>query len=84
MLDYVGPKRWPFAKDHRSAEEIAYRVSMLLNREARKNKNRISPRDVDYFEHMTINKAEDLPYPMVGDIIIYAYGWNKNEFAHFK
>lgn len=84
MLDFVGTKRWPLAKDHRAAKEIAFRVSLMLNREARKNDNRIKSENVPYFEAMTINKAEPRPYPMIGDLVIYAYGWNKDQIAHVK
>lgn len=78
MLDFIGSKKWPLAKDHRAAKEIAFRTSLLLNREARKNDNRIHSENAPYFEKMTINKAHAKPYPMVGDVIIYAYGWNKD------
>jgi hypothetical protein len=42
LLDFVGKYRWPIVKND-TTDEIAFRVSLHLNRVARNNKNRMRP-----------------------------------------
>ena len=39
-LDYVGPKKWKMVANQ-DTDEIAFRLSLLVNRDARSNSNRI-------------------------------------------
>jgi hypothetical protein len=42
LLDYLGSKRWEHGEKELT-EEIAFRISLAVNRSARKNSNRVAP-----------------------------------------
>jgi anthranilate/para-aminobenzoate synthase component II len=66
LLDYLGDKRWEGGhKDH--TEEIAFRISLVMNRFARMNSNRVAPQNEVFFNKiMSINRIPAQPFPMVG------------------
>ena len=43
-IDYVGPGTWEKYENRKNAEEMTFRFSLHLNREARKNSNRLDPK----------------------------------------
>lgn len=42
FIDYVGPGTWAKYENRKNAAEIGFRISLHLNREARKNSNRLN------------------------------------------
>jgi hypothetical protein len=46
-----------------------------LNRQARKNLNRVT--DTKLIESMQMKRGDSKPMPMAGGLLIYAYGWKK-------
>lgn len=75
LLDFVGKYKWPVVKDE-TTDEIAFRVSLHLNRVARNNNNRMMPEFEEHYQSkMLVNRNDSTPYPMIGGIIIYAFGY---------
>ena len=71
LNNYIGEKKWAAATDRKAAEEIAFRISHNLYRLARQNGNRV----VDELSHMIPESVK--PYPMIGEVMMYAFGWKK-------
>ena len=42
LMDFAGPKKW-HTVDNEITDEIAFRVSLLVNRYSRKNSNKVLP-----------------------------------------
>lgn len=74
LLDYLGEKKWETGhKEH--TEEIAFRISLVMNRHARLNSNRVSPKNEGFFNKlMATDRFPAQPYPMVG-LTVYAFGF---------
>lgn len=59
-LDFPGPMKWQLAAMHDSAlkpvtDEIAFRVSLRLNREARKNNNKPKGSEYDFMHKWQVS-----------------------------
>ena len=75
LLDFVGPQRW-LLPDRKYTEEIAFRMSLLLNRTARKNKNRVAKENSMIFnDAMAIDRVPEQPFMLIGNVHILAYGF---------
>jgi hypothetical protein len=48
-LDFVGRYKWPIVKNE-TTDEIAFRISLKLNRVARKNNNRLKSEFEDHYK----------------------------------
>jgi hypothetical protein len=66
LMDFLGELSWGTGhKEH--TEEIAFRISLVMNRFARLNSNRVAPHNEAFFNKMmAINRVPAQPYPMVG------------------
>lgn len=82
MLDFRGPKRWQLAKDNGSgiyAEEIAFRYSLLLNRQARLNLNEDQfSSHAERLQFLKQHRVSAIParrYDMLNGLEVFAYGY---------
>ena len=74
-IDYVGPGTWEKYENRKNAEEMTFRFSLHLNREARKNSNRLDPKH-QRLVHEIDPEVDSLDiYPMGGGLLQYALGW---------
>lgn len=95
MLQFYGAKRWNLAKHDnidlaRDVEEIAFRISLKLNREARKNMESNYPRSDSFYWKHAVTRIPAQTYPVIssstkdaadgggGGMDIMAYGYNNN------
>jgi len=81
LLDFVGPQKWLLPENRAYTQEIAFRMSLLLNRVARKNKNRVAPENEKVFaQGMAVDRVPSQPFLLIGNVHILAYGF----MTHFK
>ena len=77
VLDFPGPKKWALA-DKELGEQIAFRMSLLLNRYARQNTNTINAGFEKLFEKdLAVSRHPSQSYQMIGDLYVYAYGYQE-------
>ena len=70
MLQFYGPKRWNLAKHDnadlaRDVEEIAFRISLKLNRDARTNMGTNFPRSESFYWQHAITRIPAQTYPVI-------------------
>ena len=82
LLKFYGPKKWQLAKDRKVAEEVAFRASLQLNREARKNTNKPNTSFASLYSSYGVSRVPSQQYPMVKELEIQAYGYSQwsNEY----
>jgi hypothetical protein len=79
LLDFTGPKMWILASQSEKrqyTDEIAFRISLKLNRDARKNTNKVA--DGQTMQFMTTSGVSRVPaqnYEMVAGLSVMAYGY---------
>mmetsp|Transcript_5780 Transcript_5780/g.9906 ORF Transcript_5780/g.9906 Transcript_5780/m.9906 type:complete len:107 (-) Transcript_5780:66-386(-) len=79
VLDQIGPEHWQLVGD-RDTDEIAFRLSLLLNRYARMNSNKIDDKNAMYFENkLSVNRHPSQPYQLISKNYILAYGYLKHD-----
>ena len=76
FIDYVGPGTWAKYENRKNAAEIAFRISLHLNREARRNSNRLKDEHQDLVHEIDPQEDALEIYPMGGGLLQYAFGWN--------
>ena len=76
LLDFIGKEKWQLAEKHKMAEEIAFRISLFLNRETRLNNNKIVGEENLFFHKWNITSNGLKPYQMIlnTEMFILAYG----------
>jgi hypothetical protein len=74
LLDFIGTKKWKIVGNE-ITDEIAFRLSLLMNRWARKNSNKVY-NGIYINKEMSISRIPSQPMHMGGDVDIYAYGYN--------
>ena len=83
LLDFTGPKMWSLAshtENKKFTDEIAFRLSLKLNRDARTNTNKVSEGQTQTF--MEIHGVSRVPaqdYPMVPGLNVMAYGYQAQQ-----
>merc|ERR1711939_427055 len=78
FIDYVGPGTWEKYGNRKNAAEITFRLSLLLNRAARENSNRINATHKQLVHEIDPDADELEIYPMGGGLLQYAFGWRGN------
>ena len=69
----IGPKMWQNFGSPQT-DEIAFRISMMLNRVARGNKNRVFPHYSDLiYNKMAVNRKPTFIIPTVAKFLISSY-----------
>jgi len=82
-LKFYGSKKWDLAsyRYKNFTDEIGFRVSLKLNREARKNLNKIDLTKYSgthhFFDTWGVSRVPAQTYPMVPGMEIMAYGYSK-------
>jgi hypothetical protein len=73
----VGDLSWETGPEE-ITDEIAFRLSLLMNRYGRLNSNKVAPGNEDFFyNQIAINRIPEQPYPMVG-LYVYAFGYQEH------
>jgi len=73
-IDFIGSKKWDI-KQNAATDEIAFRLSLLVNRYGRKNKNHLNGDSL--LKKYSVNQNPTLPYSMLGaDLKVETYGFN--------
>ena len=62
LLEFIGKQKWKLAKNRKMAEEIAYRISLFLNKQARLNNNKIEGEENLFFDKWNITSNGPRPY----------------------
>lgn len=76
LLVFTGDKKWAII-DNEITDEIAFMFSLKLNRYARLNSNRVRKGNEYLFDtELALSRNEAVPYPMIENIEVYAYGYN--------
>lgn len=74
MIDYLGNKRWTHGEEELT-QEIAFRISLVMNRHARMNSNKVAPQNEEFFNKLIgINRIPAQAYPMLS-LTVFAYGY---------
>lgn len=73
--------KWQLAGMHNNAlrpvtDEIAFRVSLRLNREARMNNNKPKGSEYEFMHKWSVSQIPAQSYPMAASLDVYAYGYN--------
>ena len=84
LLQFYGQKQWNLASANmrlsQITDEIAFRISLKLNRDARLNRNHINKNSYetnqDFFEKWGASRVPPQTYPMVSGLEVMAYGYN--------
>ena len=53
-MDFVGKKKWELSEHIELAEEIAYRISLFLKKQARLNENKIKDNEDKFLKKWNI------------------------------
>ena len=70
----VGELKWETGPEE-ITDEIAFRISLLMNRLGRLNSNRVAEGNEEFFNYqISIDRHPAQTYPMVG-LLVYAYGY---------
>ena len=78
ILDYVGDKGWD-VPDNKFTDEIAYRLSHLLNRHAKMNSNRPTKGCIEQIcEGMKIVRNKYEKYPLMDGFFVEAVGYESH------
>ena len=82
MLDFKGPKRWQLGKDNgvgHLTEEIAFRLSLLLNRQARLNRREDQfashQERLSFLKRHRVSAIPSRRYDMLNGLEVFAYGY---------
>jgi hypothetical protein len=75
----VGELQWETGPEE-ITDEIAFRISLLMNRLGRLNSNRVAIGNEDFFSNeIGIDRHPAQAYPMVG-LVVYAYGYQEHPY----
>lgn len=79
MLEFIGPQKWSII-GNKTTDEIAFRFSLLVNRFARQNNNRVrsdlSNNILRGDQNMSLDRYPSAPYPIISNIYSTAFGYN--------
>lgn len=80
LLKFYGPKKWNLASfignQDDLTDEIGFRVSLKVNREARKNNNSVKGIESEFMSQWGVSRIPAQSYPMVPGLDTFAYGYN--------
>jgi hypothetical protein len=76
FLRFSGRKKWELVADD-VTDEIGFRLSLKMNRIARKNSNRPNTEYDSLFRTYGVSRAPSQVYPMVPGLNVRAYGYQR-------
>ena len=80
LLDFIGRKKWNLVKQ-KATDEIAFRISLKMNRESRSNSNRIKEgTEQQFMQRFGVSRVPAHSYSMIEGLDIYAYGYQKMQY----
>lgn len=76
-MNYINKGSWKTGPQE-ITDEIAFRISLVMNEYGRLNSNRVTSGLEGFFENeMSVDRIEAQPYSMV-DLVVYAYGYKEH------